>query len=151
MIFWVSAASVGMNLKAMDIIMAISWTGTLMTCKGEKSFSSASLILRGVVVSVRSTLVDTIRNISLIAIIAARLNPYPVIVIIFQENKTSPCLIVNTLITKMNSAKGMIGLIVAQRTLGVIFAIMSCRMMTPASTAIVTGSLIMKIATRYTA
>ena len=53
----VSSKSVGINLKAMDIIIAISCTGTFIFLRGPMSFSKASDSLSGVVVNVSITLV----------------------------------------------------------------------------------------------
>ena len=61
MILSASSISVGMNRKAMDIIMAISWAGKWMTCNGLKSDSRPSVSAMGDVVSVRSWLLTTSR------------------------------------------------------------------------------------------
>ena len=50
----VSSINIGINLRAMDIIMAIACTGTFILLSGDKDFSSPSVNWFGVVVSVIS-------------------------------------------------------------------------------------------------
>ena len=63
----VSSIRIGINLKAIVIIIAKSWTGTFITFKNPRLFSSPSVRLFGVVVSVISD-EPIIRYISLITI-----------------------------------------------------------------------------------
>src|SRR5699024_1031646 len=58
-IFSVSSIKVGMNLNEIDIIIAISWTGTLMLLSGLHSFSIASVSSIGLVVRVISVVMIT--------------------------------------------------------------------------------------------
>ena len=78
-----------MKRSAMDIIIAISCTGTFSTLSGPKSFSNPSVRLLGVVVSV-ITDEPMIRKISLTAIKAANLIPSLVIFSFQKETTTSP-------------------------------------------------------------
>ena len=52
MILSVSSRRMGMNRRAMDIIMATSWTGTWIFFRGSKSSSMPSVSAFGVVVKV---------------------------------------------------------------------------------------------------
>ncbi len=74
MILSVSSINMGMNRRAMDIIMAISCTGTLMTFKKPSPFSRPSVRSFGVVVRV-IRLEPMMSKIRRTAMRAARLNP----------------------------------------------------------------------------
>ena len=70
MILSVSSTRIGINRRAMDIIIEISWTGTPTRFKNPRLFSSPSVSWLGVVVSVKIVEPKT-RKISRSAINAA--------------------------------------------------------------------------------
>jgi uncharacterized protein (UPF0261 family) len=73
-IFSISSANVGINRRAMAIIMAISWAGTLNGLNGLSRLSMASVSWMGEVVSVRMD-DPTINSISREAILPAKASP----------------------------------------------------------------------------
>lgn len=89
MILSVSSISIGMNLSAMDIIMAISCTGTLIYFKKDNPFSSPSVRLFGVVVRVIRD-EPMIKYTSLITIKMAVFRPLSVMVIFHTLKITVP-------------------------------------------------------------
>ena len=78
MILSVSSTRIGINRRAMDIIIEISWTGTPTRFKNPRLFSSPSVSWLGVVVSVKIVEPKT-RKISRSAINAANWTPSQVI------------------------------------------------------------------------
>ena len=89
MILSVSSNKIGINRRAMDIIIATSCTGSLMTFKNPRDFSIPSVRLLGVVVSVimDEPIISMVRR---IAIKTAIRIPSLVTEIFHTENTTSP-------------------------------------------------------------
>jgi hypothetical protein len=96
----VSSSRVGINLRAIVIIIASSWAGNLITLKGLSNSSKPSVRAIGEVVRVKIELPDT-RNISLRAIKIACLSPSLVTVIFQTLNRTVPPVLKNRLSTKV--------------------------------------------------
>ena len=85
----ISSIKEGINLKAILIIIATSWTGNFIHLRGVSRLSSPSVRFMGVVVSVIKE-VESTRNNSLIAILEAKIRPCSVIVSFHHDHKTLP-------------------------------------------------------------
>src|SRR5699024_6724780 len=99
----VSSINVGMNLKLSDVIIAISWTGTLNTVNGEANFSNASVKEIGLLVSGTSVVITT-SAMSLVEVYNPFRTTSSSIVNIFASTSTGPPLIKNRCIKNVKTS-----------------------------------------------
>src|SRR5699024_12805630 len=92
-----------MNLKLIDVIIAISWTGTLDTFNGEANFSHASVKEIGLVVSVIIVVITT-SIMSLVEMYNHLMTPSSSIVNIFASTSTGPPLVKNRCIKNVKTS-----------------------------------------------